>query len=73
MIKTIWVWFGYISLAVVVAFILFLYLVELWYFIKCFKIKRCYDKNCKFHEHCWKYKDIFTKENLEKLLELLDQ
>ncbi|GFI62341.1 hypothetical protein IMSAG049_01523 [Clostridiales bacterium] len=43
------------------------------YFIKCFKIKKCSNKNCKFNSYCNKYKTTLTKEEIEQLQNLIDQ
>lgn len=43
------------------------------YFLKCFKIKKCSNRECKFNSFCDKYKKILTEEEFERLLKMLDE
>lgn len=71
--RTIFEWFGYIALFIVLAFRIFLYLVEFWCFIKCFKamkFNKCFNRKCKFHAYCFRYEYLLTKEEIEELKNL---
>lgn len=70
---TIFEWFGYIALFIVLTFKIFLYLAVLWCFIKCFKakkFKKCFNRKCKFHVYCFRYEDVLTEEMIEELKKL---
>ena len=43
------------------------------YFIKCFKIKKCSNKNCHFKEFCDKYEDVWMQEDIEKINKLIEE
>ena len=43
------------------------------YFIKCFKIKKCSNRNCRMNFCCDKYKEVLTAEEAEMLLKMLDE
>lgn len=43
------------------------------YFIKCFKIKKCSNRNCKMNFCCDKYKEVITDEEIERLIKMIDE
>ena len=47
--------------------------IHLVYWIKCFKVKTCTSKQCKFRHYCRKWTETYTKEEKEKLLQLIEQ
>lgn len=42
------------------------------YFFKCSRVKKCSDKRCFLKDTCDKYAPVWTKEDMEKLYELID-
>lgn len=44
-----------------------------YYRFKCRKKDICHDRNCRFTEHCDKYKHIYTDEELERINKMLDE
>ncbi len=44
-----------------------------WYLIRCFKIKRCSNRQCKYRPYCSKYKDVLTEEDRVKIEKLIDR
>lgn len=74
--KIIFEWFGGSVVVAVLTFIIFLYLIELWCFIKCFqskKFEKCFNKKCKFHKLCFRYEDVLTEKDIEELEKFLEQ
>ena len=61
------------------ALICFLVYTVIWniarliYFIKCFKVKKCSNRNCKMSFCCGKYEEVLTKEEAEQLLKLIEE
>ena len=74
--ETIFEWFVFIAVAIVVMFMVYLYLVAFWCFIHCFKDKKfrkCSNGACKLREHCFRYEDVLTEEDIEELEKLIEQ
>lgn len=68
-----WTYFGFIIMCLYAAIVILCWIVFLWHFIKCIRIKKCSDKNCKFHEYCLKYEGQITDKEIESLLNILDK
>ena len=47
--------------------------VHLGHWIKCFKVKTCTSKRCKFNRYCSKWIETYTKEEKEEMLQLIEQ
>lgn len=45
---------------------------RLVYFIKCFKKETCSNRKCNFNIFCYKYQEVYTKEEIERILKMLD-
>lgn len=73
MLHTIWNLYGYIALIIVAAVIIIGNILYLWYFIKCIGVKNCPLRKCKFHEYCFRYKEAWTKEDIEHIENLIEQ
>ncbi len=62
-----------------VGFILFAVYVIVWnimrfiYWIKCFRVKTCYNRNCIFEISCDKLVETYTKEEKEAMLEMIER
>ena len=69
----IWKWFCSIALLIPVLVILIGNLFHCWYRIKCFKIEQCSNKQCKYGAYCPKYREVLTKEDMDKIQKLIDQ
>ena len=48
-------------------------IVRLVYYIKCIRIKKCTDKQCRVKEYCPKYQESWTEEEREHLQRLIDK
>ncbi|MCM1122369.1 MAG: hypothetical protein NC416_07290 [Eubacterium sp.] len=70
---TFWKLFRVIALLIPLAAIVIGNLVHGWYRIKCFKVKKCSDRQCRYRLHCPKYKDRLTEEDKDKIEKLIDQ
>lgn len=69
----IWMWLGFACIIITLITIIVGNLLFLWYFIKCRKIKKCGNSECRYKMYCPKYKDRITQEVKERLQNLLDQ
>ena len=47
--------------------------IHLGYWIKCFKVKTCNSRQCKFNHYCGKWVETYTKEEKEESLPLIEQ
>ncbi len=43
------------------------------YFIKCFKVKDCSDRHCQFKMFCHKYDEVYTDEEIARILAKLEE
>lgn len=48
-------------------------LVHFFYWLKCFKIKTCTSRQCKFKHCCSKWEEVYTGEEKEALLQLVER
>lgn len=64
----------YIAAILITVFIIVVgNLISLWYRVKCFKIKKCSNRKCRYRMYCHKYKEIITQEDRERIQNLIDQ
>lgn len=69
----IWRFFGGGALLLTILVIVIGNFIRCWYYIKCFKIKKCSDKQCRYNAYCHKYVEVLTQEDKERLQKLIDQ
>lgn len=43
------------------------------YLIKCFKVKNCSDRHCQFKLFCHKYDEVYTDEEIARILRMLEE
>lgn len=48
-------------------------LINLWYWIKCFRKTKCSNRKCRYKAYCNKYKEVITQEDRERIQKLIDQ
>jgi len=67
------VWNWIIAVALTLYFIVcVIWSIRLMYHtIKCFKVLKCSNRDCKFRKYCDSYKEVLTEEEAEELKELL--
>ena len=65
-------WHGTMILIVMAAFFIVSSMIMLWYFLKCIKVWKCSYGRCKYHNCCFKYKETYTKEDIERIQKLTD-
>ena len=66
-------WISVIFFAAFVVVTIIFNIAQAVYFIKCFRIKQCSNKNCHFKQFCKKYKKPWTKEDLERINRLIEE
>ncbi|MDE6845089.1 MAG: hypothetical protein K2J99_04905 [Lachnospiraceae bacterium] len=69
----IWKWFCGGALLIPVLIILIGNLAGCWYQIRCFKIKKCSDRKCRYRTYCHKYEEVLTQKDKERIQKLIDQ
>ena len=47
-------------------------IIRLWYFIKCFNIKKCSNRKCRNKSYCDKYEHVWTTADREHLRDLIN-
>lgn len=62
-----------ISIFLLIVYTVIWNFIHLGYWIKCFKIKTCISKQCRFRHYCRKWVETYTEEEKEKLLQLIEQ
>ncbi len=66
-------WFTIIFLVVFVLSIIVFNIARLFYWIKCFKIKDCSKRDCPFQIFCYKYEEVYTEEDIERITKMLEE
>ena len=66
-------WICGIALAIPLVIIVIGDIVICWYRIKCIKVKKCTNRQCRYRGHCPKYKEVLTEEDRIKIQKLIDQ
>lgn len=69
----IWKWVGFAGIVIFLATIFVGNLFLVCYLIKCGRVKKCYNTHCKYKTFCHKYEDKITKEDIDRLQELIGQ
>ncbi|HBA69451.1 MAG TPA: hypothetical protein DCZ40_08865 [Lachnospiraceae bacterium] len=62
-----------ISVSLLMAYTAVWNFIRLGYWIKCFKVKTCTSKQCRFRRSCSKWTETYTKREKEELLHLIEQ
>lgn len=47
--------------------------IHLGYWLRCLKMQTCTSKQCKFKHYCSKWVEVYTEEEIEELLQLIEQ
>lgn len=71
--NAIWKWVGFVVASIALATMFVGDLMWILYLLKCFRVKKCYDRNCRYKTHCNKYRDVLTDEDRERIQKLIDQ
>lgn len=66
-------WFTIIFLAVFFLSIIVFNVARVFYWIKCFKIEDCSRRDCPFHIFCYKYEEVYTQEDIERITKMLEE
>ena len=69
----IWKLFCGVALLIPLAAIVISNLMHVWYRVKCIRVKKCSNRQCRYRSHCPKYRDKLTGEDKQRIEKLLDQ
>lgn len=69
----IYQWLVAIFMVCFVGMIVVFNVARLVYWIKCFKIKDCCKRSCRFKVFCYKYYECYTEEDKERFRKMLDE
>ena len=72
-VRTFFEWYGIGISILILGFLVIGNIIRIVYFIKCIKIKKCSDRNCRVNEYCPKYKFIWTDADIKEMQELTDR
>jgi len=56
-----------------VAMIVVFNVARVVYWIKCFKIKDCSKRSCRFKVFCYKYYESYTEEDIARIMKMLEE